>query len=113
MGTLSKVAALLMILLLTVSSAQLRPTSQGAHEQQQKTSEAPNPKELAIDQIKKSVVFFHTEYVQDGQSKSWDGTGFIIFESDPRLKDWGVAWLVTNKHMIRLPGRPYFDPEGR
>jgi len=58
---------------------------------------------LPIEQIKKTVVFLHGTYVDDKITKGWDGTGFCIYQPDPRLKDRGITWLVTNKHMIRQP----------
>jgi hypothetical protein len=58
---------------------------------------------LPIDQIKKTVVFIHGTYDENGVPKNWDGTGFFIFQSDPLLENRGVDWLVTNKHMIRQP----------
>jgi hypothetical protein len=58
---------------------------------------------LPIDQIKKTVVFVHGTYDENGVHKNWDGTGFFVYQSDPLLKNRGVDWLVTNKHMIRQP----------
>lgn len=86
--------------------------------QQQTQSEKGKPEvqepatkqgELAIDQIKKTVVFFHTRYLENGQVKSGSGTGFFVIAVDSRMKDRGVVWLVTNKHMLHPPDRPYFD----
>lgn len=62
-------------------------------------SEAP----LLIEQVKKTVVFIHGSYVENGAQKDWDGTAFFIFQPDPLLEKKGVVWLVTNKHMLRPP----------
>lgn len=78
----------------------------------QEPAKAPKSATLAIDDIKKLVVFFHTEFQQNRQTRSLDGTGFFVLVPDPRLKDRGVVWLVTNKHMIRPPIGPYFDKVG-
>jgi hypothetical protein len=64
---------------------------------------------LAIDQIKETVVFFQTSYLESGQRKAWSGTGFFIHAVDPRIPGRGCVWLVTNKHMLHPPDRPYFD----
>jgi hypothetical protein len=61
---------------------------------------------LPIDQIKKTVVFIHGSYYENGVAKDWDGTGFFISQKDPLLGDRLVDWLVTNKHMIREPAPP-------
>ena len=40
---------------------------------------------LPVDQIKKTVVFIHGTYDENGIPKNWDGTGFFIFHTDPLL----------------------------
>ena len=97
---------------LSTAFGRQQPEDKKAQLGPQQPAEAAKPQELAIDQIKKIVVFFHTEYQQNGQRKSWDGTGFFIIASESRLKGRGVVWLVTNKHMIRPPAGPYFDKVG-
>jgi hypothetical protein len=100
-------------------------------------SSAPTPAttpELAIDQIKKAVVFLSGSYLttsiratksaraisgkrsKEPALRGIAGTGFFIYAVDPRLgRDRGITYLVTNKHMIREPNSagllgagPYF-----
>ena len=60
------------------------------------------PPELAIEQIKKSVVFISGSYVQNGEQKTSSGTGFFIFTPEPRLgQNRGLVWLVTAKHVLQ------------
>jgi len=112
MKGLSVFSVFLILAVFPPSSVKLQPNSQGSQSQREHASEAPKPEQLPIDLIKKTVLFFHTEYLQNGQRKGWDGTGFFIIESDSRLKGRGVVWLVTNKHIIRSPIGSYFDGVG-
>jgi hypothetical protein len=72
------------------------------------SSQPQLPPELVIDQIKKTVVFVHGTFVNtDGKPDQINGTGFFIFEADPRRgktsegHERGFLWLITSKHMIR------------
>jgi hypothetical protein len=112
MKGLNAFSAFLILAVFPPISVRLQPDSQRSQSQTQQASEAPKPEQLPIDLIKKTVLFFHTEFLQNGQPKSWDGTGFFIIEPDSRLKGRGVVWLVTNKHMIRSPVGPYFNGVG-
>src|SRR5271157_5412703 len=67
------------------------------------------PGELVINQIKKTVVFFTTSYIENNQRKSWGGTGFLIIAPVPGTEKGGLVWLVTNKHLLHPPDRPFFD----
>jgi len=111
-ATIRKVVLFLLSLSLQVAFAEPQSDDKKGQPSPQQPIETTKSQELPIDQIKKTVLFFHTEYQQSGQTKSWDGTGFFIIAPDSRLKDRGVVWLVTNKHMIRPPVGPYFDKVG-
>ncbi len=67
------------------------------------------PEELVINQIKKTVVFFTTSYIENNQRKSWGGTGFLILAPVSGTEKGGLVWLVTNKHLLHPPDRPFFD----
>jgi hypothetical protein len=69
----------------------------------QEQSPAAQGKALPIEVIKETIVFTHGSYTENRIPKSWDGTAFFIYQSDPLLVNKGVEWLVTNKHMIRQP----------
>lgn len=98
----------LWILLAAVVAA----TQQSPSAVEKKTSPATAQDELLIEKAKKTVVFLDTHYVDGKKINSWGGTGFFVYVADPRLPGRGVTWLVTNKHMLRPPERPYFDKVG-
>jgi len=108
----AKALLLFVALALPAAPAQQQPSDQKDQTESKRPNEATKQEELTIDRIKRLVVFFHTPYQQNGQNRTWDGTGFFIFEPDSRLKDRGIVWLITNKHMIRSPVGPYFDKVG-
>lgn len=106
-------AALLLLLAVGAPALGQQPAKgTSAQPSQPQAAKQSKPAELPIDQIKRIVVFFHTPYEQNGEARSWDGTGFFIFEPDPRLENRGVIWLVTNRHVIRPPNGRYFDKVG-
>jgi hypothetical protein len=65
------------------------------------------PEELAIEQIKKTVVYLIGHYEANGGAKTAAGTAFFIFVPEPRLgENRGLVWLVTSKHVLRQPQLP-------
>ena len=54
--------------------------------------------------IKKAVVFFETDCLQDGKVVPYLATAFVVVKPDERLgKDRGFQYLVTNRHAVQ-PG---------
>ena len=83
----------------------------GGYALDQKPEAIQEPTELAIDQLKKSVVFITGQYEQAGQQKSSSGTGFFVFTPDSRLgENRGLVWLVTARHVLQQKTRPDGSP---
>jgi hypothetical protein len=99
----ASISVVTILLLATAAVSQQPPSTSGT------VAQAPAPQELLIDKAKKTVVFFETRYVDNKKVNAWSGTGFLVFVGDSRLPGRGVIWLVTNKHMLHPPDRPYFD----
>src|SRR5438067_109206 len=92
------------LLLLVIIAGSVMATAQGS---------VPTTPEMAIDQIKKTVLFIQTDWVETQTqtpgsaqpsavqlSKSQVGTAFLIWIQFPD-SDLGITYLVTAKHMIR------------